>query len=104
MGFVYQIVQQFSMLWIHHETVLRCQVSSINCVDPFFSDLPDEPSGKVEPPQRKCGFDKVFDTNLGADMTIMEEASEFLERVKKGGVFPMITTCCPALIKFMEKT
>jgi NADH-quinone oxidoreductase subunit G/NADP-reducing hydrogenase subunit HndD len=58
--------------------------------------------GKMVAALRKCGFDKIFDTNLGADMTIMEEATEFLERVKKGGAFPMITTCCPAWIKFME--
>jgi NADH-quinone oxidoreductase subunit G/NADP-reducing hydrogenase subunit HndD len=58
--------------------------------------------GKMVAALRRCGFDKVFDTNLGADMTIMEEASEFLERAKKGGPFPMITTCCPGWIKFME--
>jgi len=58
--------------------------------------------GKMVAALRKCGFDKVFDTNLGADMTIMEEASELLERIKKGGKFPMLTTCCPAWIKFME--
>ena len=45
---------------------------------------------------------KIFDTDLGADMTIMEEGTELLERIKKGGPFPMITTCCPAWIKFME--
>jgi NADH-quinone oxidoreductase subunit G len=59
-------------------------------------------TGKMVAALRKCGFDKIFDTNLGADITIMEEASELLERVKKGGPFPMITTCCPAWIKFME--
>lgn len=59
-------------------------------------------TGKMVAALRRCGFDKVFDTNLGADMTIMEEASEFVERFKKGGPFPMITTCCPAWIKFME--
>lgn len=59
-------------------------------------------TGKMAAALRKCGFDRIFDTNLGADMTIMEEASEFIERVKKGGPFPMITTCCPAWIKFME--
>ena len=58
--------------------------------------------GKMVSALRKCGFDKIFDTNLGADMTIMEEASEFIKRLKKGGPFPMITTCCPAWIKFME--
>ena len=59
-------------------------------------------TGKMVAALRRCGFDKVFDTNLGADLTIMEEASELLARVKKGGPFPMITTCCPAWIKFME--
>ncbi len=59
-------------------------------------------TGKMVAALRRCGFNKVFDTNLGADMTIMEEASEFLARVKKGGILPMITTCCPAWIKFME--
>jgi NADH-quinone oxidoreductase subunit G/NADP-reducing hydrogenase subunit HndD len=59
-------------------------------------------TGKMVAALRRCGFSKVFDTNLGADITIMEEASEFIRRVKKGGPFPMITTCCPAWIKFME--
>jgi len=59
-------------------------------------------TGKMVSALKKCGFDKVFDTDLGADMTIMEESAEFLERVKKGGPFPMITTCCPAWILFME--
>jgi len=59
-------------------------------------------TGKMVAALRKCGFDKIFDTDLGADMTIMEEASEFLKRLKKKGKFPMITTCCPAWIKFME--
>lgn len=58
--------------------------------------------GKMVAALRRCGFDKVFDTNLGADITIMEEATEFLERVKKGGPFPMITTCCPGWILYME--
>ena len=59
-------------------------------------------TGKMVSAMRKCGFDMIFDTDLGADMTIVEEASEFLERLKKHGPFPMITTCCPAWIKFME--
>src|SRR3989338_9347914 len=59
-------------------------------------------TGKMVAALRRCGFDRIFDTPLGADMTIMEEASEFLERVKKNGLFPMITTCCPSWIKFME--
>jgi len=59
-------------------------------------------TGKMVAALRKIGFNKVFDTDLGADMTIMEEATEFLKRLNKKGPFPMITTCCPAWIKFME--
>ena len=59
-------------------------------------------TGKMVSALRKCGFDKVFDTNLGADMTIMEESAELLKRLNKKGKLPLITTCCPAWIKFME--
>jgi NADP-reducing hydrogenase subunit HndD len=59
-------------------------------------------TGKMVAALRKCGFYKIFDTDLGADMTIMEESAELLKRITKKGPFPMITTCCPAWIKFME--
>jgi iron-only hydrogenase group A len=59
-------------------------------------------TGKMVASLRECGFDRVFDVNLGADITIMEEASEFLRRVKEGGVLPMITSCCPGWILLME--
>jgi len=53
---------------------------------------------------RRMGFEAVFDTNFGADLTIMEEASEFVERFAHGkGVLPLITTCCPSWVDFMEK-
>src|SRR5690606_25755644 len=52
---------------------------------------------------RALGFDYVFDTNFAADLTIMEEAAELLERLKKGGPFPMFTSCCPAWINLVEK-
>lgn len=52
---------------------------------------------------RKLGFDYVFDTQFGADLTIMEEASEFLERLKGKGKLPMITSCSAAWMKFMEQ-
>ncbi len=51
---------------------------------------------------RRLGFDKVFDTDFGADMTIMEEASEFIHRVQNGGKLPMITSCSPGWVKFCE--
>lgn len=59
-------------------------------------------AGKMISALRKCGFDKVFDVDLGADMTIMEESAELLRRIKNKGVLPMITTCCPGWILFME--
>ena len=58
--------------------------------------------GKMVAALRRMGFDGVFDTDLGADMTIMEEANEFVERVKNGGVLPMITSCSPGWIKYCE--
>jgi len=60
-------------------------------------------TGKMVSALRQIGFDKVFDTDLAADITIVEEAHEFVERVKNKGVLPMITTCCPAWIKFGEQ-
>ena len=59
-------------------------------------------AGKMTTALRKMGFDKVFDTNTGADFTIMEEANEFIERLEHGGTFPMITSCCPAWVKYIE--
>ncbi len=58
--------------------------------------------GKMAAALRRLGFDKVFDTDFGADMTIMEEAHEFIGRVKNGGTLPMITSCSPGWIKFCE--
>ena len=58
--------------------------------------------GKMVAALRRLGFDKVFDTDFGADLTIMEEANEFIERVQNGGVLPMITSCSPGWVKFCE--
>jgi NADP-reducing hydrogenase subunit HndD len=58
--------------------------------------------GKMVSALKAIGFDKVFDTNFGADMTIMEEATEFVNRYTKGGVLPMITSCSPGWVKFCE--
>ncbi|HHW01625.1 MAG TPA: 2Fe-2S iron-sulfur cluster binding domain-containing protein [Thermoanaerobacterales bacterium] len=51
---------------------------------------------------RRLGFDKVFDTDFSADLTIMEEGTEFLERLQNGGKLPLITSCSPGWIKFCE--
>ncbi len=58
--------------------------------------------GKMVAALKRLGFDQVFDTNVGADLTIMEEGTEFIGRVKNGGALPMITSCSPGWIKFCE--
>ena len=59
-------------------------------------------AGKMVTALKRLGFDKVFDTNTGADFTIMEEANEFVKRFKKNDNLPMMTSCCPAWVKYIE--
>ena len=59
-------------------------------------------TGKMVAALKRLGFDRVYDTNFGADLTIMEEATELLNRVKNGGVLPMITSCSPGWINYAE--
>ena len=59
-------------------------------------------TGKMAAALRRMGFDKVFDTDFAADLTIMEAATELLDRLNNGGVLPMITSCSPGWIKFCE--
>ncbi|NLM50181.1 MAG: 2Fe-2S iron-sulfur cluster binding domain-containing protein, partial [Clostridiaceae bacterium] len=59
-------------------------------------------TGKMVAALKQLGFDKVFDTDFGADLTIMEEGTELLNRIKNGGKLPMITSCSPGWIKFCE--
>ena len=59
-------------------------------------------TGKMSQALRRLGFDKVFDTDFGADLTIMEEAAELLSRIKNGGALPMFTSCSPGWVKYLE--
>ena len=59
-------------------------------------------TGKMVAALRKLGFDKVFDTYFAADLTIMEETTELIERVKSGENLPILTSCCPGWVKFLE--
>ncbi|WP_456465651.1 NADH-dependent [FeFe] hydrogenase, group A6 [Desulfurobacterium sp.] len=59
--------------------------------------------GKLVSALRKLGFDRVYDVNFGADLTIVEEANELIERMKNGGVLPMATSCCPGWVSFVER-
>ena len=60
-------------------------------------------TGETYAALRRLGFKAVFDTNYSADVTIMEEGSEFINRFTKGGALPLITSCCPAWTDWMEK-
>jgi len=69
-----------------------------------FDNKPGTPvTGQMVAALRDLGFHKVFDTDFGADITIVEEATEFIKRFKENRDLPMITTCCPAWIKFAEQ-
>lgn len=73
-----------------------------------FSEEFGEPAGtlwegRLIATLKELGCDKVFDTVLGADFTIVEEANELIWRIKKGGPFPMFTSCCPSWILYVEK-
>lgn len=59
-------------------------------------------TGQIVSALRKLGFDYVFDTNWAADLTIVEEANELVERVKNNGTLPILTSCCPAWVNFFE--
>ncbi len=70
--------------------------------EPFGLPIGTNVKGRMAAAIRRLGVDKVFDTDFSADLTIMEEANEFIERVKNGGVLPMITSCSPGWVKFCE--
>jgi len=59
-------------------------------------------TGKMVAALRRMGFDHVYDTDFAADLTIMEEANELISRIQNGGTLPMLTSCCPAWVKFIE--
>ena len=70
--------------------------------EPFGGKPGDLNTGQMVSALRRLGFDKVFDTNWAADLTIMEEGTELIGRVTKGGKLPMITSCSPGWINFVE--
>ena len=68
----------------------------------FGNPIGTNAEGKMVAALRRLGFDKVFDTDFSADLTIMEEANEFLDRFTNGGTLPLITSCSPGWVKFCE--
>ena len=68
----------------------------------FGNEIGTNVTGKMVAALRRLGFNKVFDTDFSADLTIMEEANELLERISDGGVLPLITSCSPGWVKYCE--
>ena len=68
----------------------------------FGNPIGTDVTGRMVTALRMLGFDKVFDTNTGADLTIMEEGTELIDRIRGGGVLPLITSCSPGWVKFCE--
>ena len=68
----------------------------------FGDDSGKAVTGKMVAALRALGFDRVFDTDFAADLTIMEEATELMDRIQNGGRLPMLTSCCPGWINFFE--
>ncbi len=66
-------------------------------------EIGDNTMGKITAVLHRIGVDKVFDTATGADLTVIEEAGEFVERIEKGGTLPLLTSCCPAWVSYVEK-
>ena len=69
----------------------------------FGMDIGTNVEGKMITALKRLGFNKVFDTNTGADFTIMEEATEFVERFKENAELPMMTSCCPGWVRYIEE-
>lgn len=59
--------------------------------------------GKIVAALRRVGFDEVYDTTVGADLTVLEETEEFISRIEKGENIPLFTSCCPAWVRYVEK-
>ncbi len=84
-------------------TVVQCAPAVRVAIGEDFGDeLGKLTPGKLAAALRRIGFDRIYDTNFPADVTIMEEGTELVKRVTEGGVLPMFTSCCPAWVKYME--
>jgi NADH-quinone oxidoreductase subunit G/NADP-reducing hydrogenase subunit HndD len=76
---------------------------SVSIAEEFGFKPGTDVDGQMVAALRRAGFDKVFDTSFTADLTIMEEGSELIQRITKGGALPMFTSCSPGWIKFVEQ-
>lgn len=76
---------------------------SVSLAENFGMEAGKDINGLLNAALRKIGFDYVFDTTFAADLTIMEEAAELVQRITTGGTLPMFTSCCPGWVKFAEE-
>jgi iron-only hydrogenase group A len=76
---------------------------SVSLAEEFGIKAGKDINGLMNAALRKIGFAKVFDTTFGADLTIMEESAELVQRITTGGTLPMITSCCPGWVKYAEQ-
>lgn len=85
-------------------TMVQCAPAvRVAIAEEFGADLGTLSPGKLAAALRAVGFDRIYDTNFPADVTIMEEGTELIKRVTEGGTLPMFTSCCPAWVRFLEK-
>lgn len=85
-------------------TMVQCAPAvRVALAEDFGNPLGTLDAGRMATALKKIGFDYVYDTNFAADLTIMEEGTELITRVTKGGVLPMFTSCCPAWVTFLER-
>lgn len=85
-----------------HVVVQTAPATRVAIAECFGNPIGTMGKGKMVAALHRLGFDKVFDTNFTADLTIMEEATEFLDRFNNGGTLPLITSCSPGWIKYCE--
>lgn len=85
-----------------HVVVQIAPAIRVSLAEEFDIDI-DDLSGKLISALKSIGVDKVFDTNFAADLTIMEETNELINRIEDNGVLPLMTSCCPGWINYVEK-
>ncbi|PUU89306.1 MAG: NADH-quinone oxidoreductase subunit G [Halanaerobium sp.] len=85
-----------------HVVVQTAPAVRVAISEPFSNQAGDISTGQLVTALKRLGFDAVFDTNFTADLTIMEEGTELIERINSGGKLPLFTSCSPGWIKFIE--
>ena len=88
------------------ETFVTCEIAPavrVGIGRELGLNISENAVGLIVAALHRMGFDEVYDTSTGADLTVIEEANEFVERVQNGGTMPLFTSCCPAWVQFVEK-